>query len=279
MMTGSVLQGLVLIVLVARAGPPAGCLEQLGSYGSSAPPTSGPLELQSSSGGALLYLPVRHTEDPGDSQLQSLEREWRRFRPTVAFFEGHRDEIDADREGTVRRFGEAGWVRYFARSQGVLARHLEPSPAEEVRHVLSSFSEEEVQLTYLLLEALLSRERRGGTSASREATMEALLAGRANPALPRVITSRAQLDEAFARHFGSGYHWSSPPQRWFDPFRSGSETGGHFTNEVVRAASAFRDRHMVSVLVDAVQAGERVLAVVGETHVAMQSAALRCALQ
>jgi hypothetical protein len=270
--------GTGLSCAAARAQDVERCLGEVRSYDTPSPsPTR--LELDPAERGALLYLPVRHTNDPGDPQLQTMEREWRLFRPTVVLYEGHRDEVAADRDDTVRRFGEPGWVRHFAHTQGVPARRLEPSPAQEVAHVRRSFSDEEVQITYLLLEVLLARERRGKIGVAREQAVEELLRGRLHPAIPSALETRAELDDAFARHFGPGHHWSDPPARWLDPFRSGAETGGGFTNGVVRAATEYRDRHMFRTLIDTVKSGERVLAVVGETHVAMQAPALRCALR
>jgi hypothetical protein len=64
----------------------------------------------------------------------------------------------------------------------------------------------------------------------------------------------------------------------FDPLKSSAETGGIFTNDVNRASSEFRTRHMYTVLATAAARADRVFAVVGRDHVPAQAAALRCAL-
>ena len=121
------------------------------------------------------------------------------------------------------------------------------------------------------------RDRKGLSRDELERSLVKMLA-RPTPGLPAPIRTLEELESAFWRHWPYPRRWWEARAEWFSPFYSSGRTGGIFTNELARASSALRDRHMYEVLVRAVLEGQRVLAVVGRDHLPMQVPALRCAL-
>ena len=89
--------------------------------------------------GALLYLGARHTSDPADRQLGVFEREMRGFRPTLVLYEGESRAVGTDRRDTVKRYGEAGLLRYLARELGAPARSFDVGAEDTIGFLVSRF--------------------------------------------------------------------------------------------------------------------------------------------
>ena len=94
-----------------------------------------------------------------------------------------------------------------------------------------------------------------------------------------MIRSITELEESFWKYWDYPHLWWEAKPEWFNSYYESARTGGVFTNEIARASSEFRNRHMFQVLAKAVREGHRVFAVVGRGHVPMQTPALRCALE
>ena len=226
--------------------------------------------------GRLLYLGVVHSSNPRHRQLGRVRQAIDRFQPTIGFYEGHEPAEAEDVDATVRRYGESGAVRYFARQRGIPLQSLEPSPQAELAAVLESFGEEQVFLAYTLRE--VARQRDAGASRQElEQTVSARLRT-GLPGVPLTLTTLEDFERAFRRHWEFPLQWWQVKLVWFDPSYRSTRTGGVFTNELMQASYLVRDRHMVDVLAKAVRSGERVLAVVGRSHLSVQEPALRCAL-
>lgn len=238
------------------------------------------LDVAPAGGGRLVYVGAAHSSDPAHPQFARIEAEWGRVKPTVVFYEGPARAEGATAEETIRQFGESGFVRYLAKRGGARIERLEPDPRAEAAWVLRSFPAEQVKLFYLLREVSRLRERRGLSEAQLRGAAAQMLQQTASlfPEFAGVIGTVEELDAAYRRHWSEPAGWWEAPARWFDPARTSAETGGVFTNEINRASSEFRDRHMYEAVLREVKNGERVLAVVGRDHVAAQAPALRCAL-
>jgi hypothetical protein len=261
--------------------PLATCAEKLVPYSSWREPSSDWLLLQAwnGSGGELYYFGTRHSNDPRHPQLACIEHALESFEPTLLFYEGFEDQIETSRDDTVRRYGEPGFVRYLAAVRGVAATTLEPDPRDEIGHLLPLRPPEQVKIYSLLRETVLRRERLGHSKEEIRDSVGRLARTRIGiPALDSVITSLAELEEAFERHWPQEPGWSEAPGDWFDPRQSSAMTGGLFTNDLERASAEYRDLHMYRLLARAARRGERVFAAVGRTHLPAQEPALRCAL-
>lgn len=270
-------------VLSAQPGSAAECLERIVAF-ADRPALVSPdysLDLSSHGGGRLVYIGAAHSTEPAHPQFAHIDAEWSRASPTVVFYEGPARGEGATADETIREFGESGFVRFLAKRDGARIERLEPDPRAEGAFVLQTFSPEQVKLFYVLREVARLRERRGlGEAQLREAAEQMLRQTAALfPELAGMVGSVEELEAAYRRYWTEPTEWWMAPGRWFDPGVSSEETGGVFTNEINRASSEFRDRHMVEVLLREVRRGERVFAVVGRDHVAAQSAALRCAIR
>ncbi|TPE42881.1 TraB/GumN family protein [Pontibacter mangrovi] len=247
------------------------------------PATAWNLSIDTPTGGKLRYLGAEHSTDTSHSQFQIIKENWEALHPTIAFFEGPDRGIAATEQETISQLGESGYVRYLAKASGIKTRSLEPGPQEEVDYLLSleKFTPEQVKLFFILREASRLRERKGMNEEEIKEAIAQLLpkADQLIPALAGVLPDTASLQPAFEKYWARQGEWWQAPAHWFDPLKDGKETGGNFTNEINTHSSDFRNLHMYRILTEAVQQGERVLAVVGRNHVPMQAEAIRCELE
>jgi hypothetical protein len=282
-----VLPALALLILPVLARPAAAqpadnlaaCLDQIPAYAASLPARADAdygLTLDVLGGGHLRYVGAEHQTDPAHPQFAAIAAAFREARPTVVFYEGPERPEAATADSTIRAYGESGYVRFLAREAGARVARLEPAPAADFGAVAAALDTERAALFFVLREAARLRDRRGLHGDTLTAAIGTLLERAAALGLP--LGTLDGLEAAYGRHFTTPADWREAPAAWFDPAADDAVTGGRFMAEANRASSHGRDLYMARVLAEAVQAGERVFAVVGRDHVPMQAAALRCAV-
>ncbi len=231
--------------------------------------------------GALVYVGVFHTRDAGHRQYARIEELVEIHRPTMMFFEGTGSGFSPERNETIRRRGEPSFVRLLASKAGTPAKSLEPLEEDTLAHLARHFPADQIFLFTMLRNVVGARFQAGIPSDRLEQTMEFQLVALADAALRAGIEPPFRdlegLQHAYLRYWKVG-SWRDASREWFNPMVPSEQTGGLFTNDINAVESHFRNLHMYRVLAAAVLAGERVLAVVGRTHVTLQAAALRCAL-
>jgi len=230
--------------------------------------------------GKLAYFGAQHLDDPADSQFSAIKALWEKTKPTVAFFEGPNRGAEETDTGTIRKFGESGYVRYLAKRSGISSYSLEPPPAELYKYLATKYPQEKVDTYFLLSEAMRLRTRKNYDKGQIEKEVEVMIAKLtallgAKPA----VSSIAELEAAYKKYWGSAKEWWQAPKEWFDPNKTSAQTGGIFTNDINKLSSDYRDIYMYKLLAGQVNKGERVIAVIGRNHIPMQEAALRCAIK
>jgi hypothetical protein len=235
------------------------------------------LEL-STAKGALLYFGSRHTYDPGDPQVRQIEALWRGFRPDVALFEGGNPEdrnpwVTKDKR-EMREFGEPGLVVFLATRDNVPVRTFEPARGDEAAFLRRTFSLEQIKLFYVLRQVPQFRQSQQDDSIENMANhMLEWLSHM--PSLEGAPRNLPEFEASYARLFPGGPNWRQAPQSWSDPAAIRSAT---YTNHLAAKLARFRDQHIIQVLVEEVNRGQRVFAVVGASHVVMQEPVLRARL-
>ena len=218
--------------------------------------------------GALLYYGAHHDDDPASPQLVDIRRRWAEFRPTVALCEGRaRGYLLGPLFPLLTGVPEPAQVHALARADGVPLYSLEPDYADEVLYLLRRFEPADIALFFTL--RVYWSETRGEPD---EALAEELRAKRCDvDGLHTALPDLAAMDEAW-RCIVSESDWRVGPA-------DGSvEAMPGILREIGEASVARRGEHMTRVLIELVERGERVFAVVGSGHVIRQEWALRSAL-
>ena len=217
-------------------------------------------------GGVLLYYGARHSRDRDDPQVADIIEHWQAFGPTVALCEGRQSRHWYG--FLVEPFAglpEPTLVHKLARADDVPLVSLEPEYADEVRTLLRRFEPDEVALYFVL---------RGYTSEAGGVADEGLaldvIAERLDvDGLRDTLPDLATVDAVWSR--------VAPPDAGDWRTRTSEPRDGRLA-EISDASRTARGEHMARALLDLVDQGERVFAVVGSGHVIRQEWALRDAL-
>lgn len=215
----------------------------------------------------LLYIGAHHTSDATDPQLAEIERLWAEFKPTVALCEGRARMFRFASRPATGTLHESELVRILAQKSGVPLYSLEPSYDAEVNGLLRKF-EPKLVATYVTLRVFTSEAK--GHDGDLDALALHLLRKRADAdGLRGSLASVADLDAYWRQRFPGAPDW-----------RTLSDTESvPLLREVGDVSREIRGDHMVRTLVDLAARGERVLAVVGASHVIRQEPALAKAVE
>jgi hypothetical protein len=215
--------------------------------------------------GALLYYGARHVRDRSDPQQADITARWKGFAPTVALCEGRQPRHWYG--FLVEPFAglpEPTLVHKLAGADDVRLVSLEPEYAEEVAALLDRFEPEQVAL-FFFLRIYISE---AGGQRDEDLATDLLVERTAVDGLRGALPDLAAVDAAWADASGGSEDWRVLVQE----HRSG------WLAQVSDASRTARGTHMVRVLLDLLDQGERVFAVVGSGHVVRQEWALRDAL-
>jgi hypothetical protein len=224
----------------------------------------GPYVLELARGnGALLYYGAHHDDDPASPQLADIRARWAAFRPTVALCEGRsRGYLLGPLFPRFLGMPESALVHELARAGEVPLVSLEPDYAAEVALLRERFAPTDVALFFTL--RVYWSESGGETD---DALAEDLRAKRTDvDGLREALPDLAAMDAAWSALDTTG------------DWRSWTEDMPGVLHEIDLASREVRGQHMARVLLELVERGERVLAVVGSGHVIRQEWALRAAL-
>jgi hypothetical protein len=220
------------------------------------------LHIDTEEAGALLYYGASHSSDPAHPQIADITSRWQAFEPTVALYEGRSRNFVYG--ALIERFAglpEPALVHKLARRDEVPLYSLEPAYADEVAALRASFSAEQIAL-YFFMRVYASEA--GGVA--DEALARDLLGKRTDvDGLRGSLATLADVDRLWQHDFPDEEDWRV--QR--------SEPRYGYLAEISDASRRIRGEHMARILIDLVQQGERVFAVVGSGHVIRQEWNLR----
>lgn len=219
--------------------------------------------------GALLIYGIRHTFDPTNPLVADIKEEWERFGPTVAYNEGGNPPAESSIQAAVGKWGEPGLVRFLAAWYRVPVATFEPFRKAQTEALLESYTTEQVKVFEALLTYLTFRKSKSDKTA--EVFMNGVLGDKNGIQVPPHNVK--ELEVAYRKLFPGHRDWRSVPDEWFDPTKT-----IQYTNEIQSDAGHFRDRHIFNVLVARARRGDRVLAVIGSSHVPVLEPALTAAL-
>jgi hypothetical protein len=238
------------------------------------------LSLRAANGAQIEYFGVRHTYDPTDTQFVSMQREWQKLAPTIAFYEGTSARSGGSPDEAIRQDGEPGLLKFLAAKSGIVAHSFEPSREDEVNALLARFPPELLVMFYALRPVTERRTRLGASKPALDTAVAQSLAGAHRiERLKGVLPDTAALRAAFAK-LAPGVDPTNVPDDWFNPVPNSEQTGKGLFNNVNSASSLFRDVAIYRHLAEAARTpGARIFAEVGRDHIPAEAAALRCAVE
>lgn len=218
--------------------------------------------------GALLYYGSRHTNNAADPQVAEIQSLWESFRPTLALNEGGSPPAEKSLASAMQ-YGEAGLVRYLAVRDGVRVESLEPNVRVEFGRALKAGHSPTTVKIFWAMRFYVSYRRANPGDFTDEFMARALNQRTGHAALDGPPSDVAGFARSYAALFPDRPDWKTMPDEYLDPASTAT-----VLNLISREVSIARDEHMVRLIADAVQRGERVFAVVGASHVVFQKSKL-----
>jgi hypothetical protein len=218
------------------------------------------LEIETEANGALMYYGASHSSDPNHPEKADIISRWESFKPTVAFYEGRSSGfVYGPIFESLAGLPEPALVHKLAKANDVPLYTLEPSYKDEVHELLEKYSAEQLALYFFL--RVYTSESNG---LANEGLAIDLLHKRTNvDGLKGSLRDLEDVDRIWEQDFPEQEGWRT----------LSGEPG--YLYQISLESRRVRGRHMTRILIDMVQKGERVFAVVGSGHVIRQEWNLR----
>jgi hypothetical protein len=216
----------------------------------------------------VLLFGAEHTKDPKDPQLVHIRQLWNEFRPTVALVEGRLGFLFRWTMDPTENYGESGFVFDLAKNEDIPAYTWEPPIVNEVSSMLAKFPKKRVALFYVLRPYL--GQMRFGKPDDPDSFVEGTRRSRtAIPGLEGSLRSMAEIDSLWRADFHGLHDWRVSSDKFGWP---------GYLNEIAKQSNAYRDEHLMQIILHFVRRGERVFAVCGSSHAVMLEKALTVAI-
>lgn len=215
---------------------------------------------------ALLFLGVRHNFDPENGQILGIERFFRKFKPTLILYEGGDVPTESTKEQAVRRYAEAGLLRFLAEQSKIKSKTFEPQMDDEVAAVLKKHTAVEAKLYYLL--RMVPQWMAEEDKQAIDQKMASLLTkekfernfGKNFP--PNTMPNNmAEFEQLCAARLPELKDWRKIDFTYFTPGLKGT-----FFHQVKITSSAFRNKAIENSMFNGLENGERVFIVAGASH-------------
>jgi len=227
----------------------------------------------------LLFYGSEHTNDPAHSQFGDIEERWNTFvaeaAKPIALVEGRFDETPReetkDRERSIKAGGEAQFVVYLARRDGVEITSPEPDRVWEANQLASEFTREKVVFYYLIRQISWWKRAMRKTGIESEAAKMLQLMQKTYE-WDDVDFSVERMNQINEELFGRPLAWDAAGPSYDATTPTSLD---HITNEISRRCGELRDEHIYGQIKQYWQAGRSPFAVFGSAHAIRLEPALR----
>jgi len=216
----------------------------------------------------LLYYGSFHSVNESHSQFEDIERKWHAFKPDVALCEGGQWPLTETRQEAIRYYGEQGLLRFLANRDRVPLRCLDATVVEQAHFLSHKYSWEHIMVFFLLRQAVIERLRgwTGEDVAPIQKVLDNLTQWAYMDDCPARVSDVVQMAK---RHFPELDSWQNIPANYFYLAEQGK-----FLPEMFQAVNRYRDQKMLGEILAEMKKNQRVFALVGRSHVAMQTPVL-----
>lgn len=220
--------------------------------------------------GEVYVLGIDHTKDPGDAQIDNIEKAWEKFHPDVLLVEGRLGFLFSGLQDPVKVHGEGGKAVSLARRDDVEIFTWEPQKQDEVEMMLKRFPPKQIAMFYSLRPYLSNF--RFGKPEDPEAQLQSYIDSRTDyNGIRGEISSVSEIDSIWAADFPQEKDWrdSTDEYGWPDGYLADMAA---YSNEL-------RNIHMVNAILEMVEKGKKVFITMGSSHAFRIEQTLRSELQ
>lgn len=208
--------------------------------------------------GAVFFFGAEHGRALDHPQYEQIKETWREFKPTIALVEGRLGFFLPYIMDPVEKFGESGQVAALSRQSNIPLYSWEFSKEDEITALLRTHDPEKIAI-FIILRSYWSRVRNNtGLPNADEVAAHLIKERGSRKGIKGAIVSVENLDEIWRRDFPLGPDWRD--------ISFGTSMPGYI-GELFEQANNVRDFHLLNVVEDLANSGERVYVTAGWSHV------------
>lgn len=207
--------------------------------------------------GEVYVLGIDHTNRTDDSQIDSISRIWKEFKPDIALVEGRLGFLFSWFQDPVVNYGESGKTVSLARKDHVDFYTWEPRKQDEINNMLKRYSPQRVAFFYSL-RPYLSSYRFGKPENPEEKMLSYIKSRTDHDGIRGIINEVSQIDSMWIRDFPGEKDWRDATDQFGWPEGYLSEMAA-YSNEV-------RNLHQISAILELAEQGKKVFITMGSSH-------------
>ena len=214
--------------------------------------------------GQVTVFGATHTKNPDDPQISQIRTTWRSLNPTIALIESDLGILFPAFMDPVTTFGEVGAVHALAQADNIPTYTWEPPDSVVIASALEQgFTLEQVALRWVL-GPNFSNLRFDRPDDPDAFVLDTLSDRSAVDGIADVLTTIDDIDTAWTSAFPTGPDWRDVSDEYGLP---------GFLGDI--DLNRPRDEHLVSIVAELIDAGERVFVICGLSHAVKIEPALK----
>ena len=220
----------------------------------------------------LVFYGSDHLNDPADPMFTDIEKRFLEMNPEIVFNEGGDPPALDDRNMSIEKYGEAGFLRYLGKKHNIPVKNIEPSLQDQFDYLLKKYSKKDLFLMYFCRQVLQVQRMSQSTTVDFENYMSGFLKQLQAKGFP-ISDEEATLKYAITIYedfFNEKFDWKTFDRKNLSP--KGSK---RILYEIYRETGQFRDKYIVNLISETLKKYDRVFVVMGSGHAVQQEPVLR----
>ncbi len=205
----------------------------------------------------LTVFGAEHTRDPNHIEIPLIEEEWNKLKPTVALVEGRLDFHLPLIMNPVENLGEGGKVKELSSKAGIPIYNWDLSKEDLAKRLVKYFEPEQIAIAQIL--SPYFGELRHSRPSDPEKFIEEYIDRAEYVGEEKNIQTAEDVDRIWKKYFQSEIDWRNVDDQYGLP---------GFLAEIATITNDLRNHHLVNVIHDLLQKGERVFVICGSSHAA-----------
>lgn len=205
----------------------------------------------------LTVFGAEHTRDPNHIEIPLIEEEWNKLKPTVALVEGRLDFHLPLIMNPVENLGEGGKVKELSSKAGIPIYNWDLSKEDLAKRLVKYFKPEQIAIAQIL--SPYFGELRHGRPSDPEKYIEEYIDRAKYVGEEKNIRTAEDVDKIWKKYFQPEIDWRNVDDQFGLP---------GFLEEIATRTNDLRNHHLVNVIHDLFQKGERVFVICGSSHAA-----------
>lgn len=210
-----------------------------------------------------------HSFNPDDSMFFDIENRFISLSPDFTLNEGGEWQIFNNKDETIRKSGEQGFLRLLCMKNGIPVETFEPQPQEEYQYILSKYPKSDVLLMYFCRQtAQLQNQQEIPDFKEYMLTYISYLKSKGFP----IGEPQKEYDDIlhdYEKLFQKEFNW-----REFNPENVWPVYDNTILNRINRDITLFRDEYIVDLIEKKLAEYNKIFVLMGANHVVNQQPVL-----